>query len=266
MHAVAARLDGATGSTEWQWTTPGGEVRALALDADGDVALTGPVLAAKLDGDTGSQLWRVEQTGTETSSQGAPVTRTVTVDRSGNVMVGGFLRNTFEDYRMFYMARFDGETGAYQWEFAGSPQTTLDGATRIIADRDGGVYAGGRLQTLPAMLRLKAGNGAFDWASQPWRQDTRPDAAWSVTDLSVDASCLYVSGSDGVQRFIVAAFNRTGKAKWLQDLGRGQALAQSLSSGALYLVGNLEASSGGLQSVVVSIQGSNGKQIKKRSK
>ena len=49
----------------------------------------------------------------------------VSVDRNGDVVVGGELRNVLQDYRLFYVARVRGKSGTLLWEYAGPRQAVI---------------------------------------------------------------------------------------------------------------------------------------------
>lgn len=168
------RLDGATGTTTWEYATPGADpsqddnrAQDLAVYA-GDVIVGGYVaeshanenaFVAKLDGATGAELWRFE---IDDSGQDDKF-YDVAVDSAGDVFASGYLRTGL--FR-FFTIKLDGATGAEIWrvelpEYTSALYTTIDPADDLF------VAAGGF-----EILKLDGATGA-----ELWRVDVDGSAA-----------------------------------------------------------------------------------------
>ena len=66
-----------------------------------------------------------------------------------------------------------------------------------------------------------------------------------MTDLAFDGRTAYVAGSDGLRRFLAAAYTASGRLQWRKDLGPGLVAAITPGMrGRLYLIGQLADQTG----------------------
>jgi hypothetical protein len=256
---IIARLDAATGRPDWQWTARDTQVQDVALASNGDVLGTGSFLAVRL-GASGQPLWRVDQSGSRLGSHGAPRMRSIALDSSGNVIVGGQLRTLEIDTRTFYVARLNGATGTVRWEYAGPRLETLETPARVRTDTDGNVYAAGRLRQEPGSIRLRARDGSRRWLHRPWEEREHTYEALPVTDLVMDGTSLYVCGWDTREQTMVAGYTRAGHLKWRRSLGEGRGVAVSRSpEGRLFVVATTQAPDGRTRSTIAGLRTSSGR-------
>jgi outer membrane protein assembly factor BamB len=260
VESLVTLLDPGTGTPRWTWRTSD-PVRALAFDSAGNVLATGGFLAVKLAASDGAVLWQTRTAGPEADAVGFPVMRSLVVDPKGDVLVGGSLRNTLDDYRAFHVARVDGETGAVEWQHTGTGIYSMEAATGLhLSGRN--LYAGGRRDRLPAALRLDPRTGSVGWSRQPFAQDDRPDQAFGVTHTATDGRYFLTGGSDGLRRVVLAAFSAAGKARWQKDYGPGELLALTArAQGKVFFAAVLPSSTGAPQSVLVGLNGASGAEL-----
>ncbi|MFN3650334.1 MAG: PQQ-binding-like beta-propeller repeat protein [Armatimonadota bacterium] len=255
-YGAVAALDSRSGKLRWEWLSGSGEIRGVATDRRGDVAVTGVrLLAAKLNGKNGRERWRVEQTSPRTAALGAPVIRTVAMDRSGNVTVGGSLRKPYEDSLAFYVAQLQSKNGKIRWEFSGPAQPSFETPAEVAVSSNGQVYACGRYESSPVSMQLRASNGRVTWLRRPWEDDARADISVAVTDLAVDKKHVYLCGSDASQVFRVVVLSSAGRELLRVDLGRGEARALAPApNGRLFVVGSvLDPDTGAMQAALVRV-------------
>jgi hypothetical protein len=261
---LVVRVAGGTGAICWEWEHSDAGNNAVAVDRAGNVAFTGSILAAKLNGGTGDEIWRVARSNTPAGRLGGVAMRAVVIERNGDFVVGGQLRNVQEDYRVFYIARLDGASGAVEWEVAGPPRPEMEGVWRLALPAAGALYAGGRLGGLSGVLRVKPG-GERAWVQRPWSDAGARETDQLVTDLEADARGAYVSGSDRPSRFRIHAYTPSGLLRWQLDLGEGTARDLALGNGSkLYAVGWLPEGGGGRRSVIAGIQAARGRHLAER--
>lgn len=219
---VVCRLSPVDGATQWCWTGDDLVVRDTAVDRTGDVLATGTFfLAVKLDGTDGAEEWRTTLPGTAAQELGYPQMLTLALDKSGNVTVGGSLRNTFDDTRAFYASALSARTGQPLWENAGAPLYSFEAPARLLTF---GSYllAAGRQNGSPVVMDLQARTGRLRWRMVPWSVDDYADQALGVADLATDGKCAYALGTDFPGRLLLTTVTSAGKSRWQRDLGQGQ--------------------------------------------
>jgi hypothetical protein len=257
-------LNAASGGEIWRWTLDGTMVRALAATRTGDVCATGTgFLAVKLAAASGAEQFRMLDPGPNGSSLGRPQMRTLALNKSGDLTVGGSLRDVVDDTRAFYVARVSGTRGTITWEYAGAPRPAFETPAELALDSSGDVYSGGRLATVPAVTRVNGKSGALRWARQPWTVDAEADRSTGVVDVVVDGSSVYACGSDQGGRLLAGAYSHTGARRWSLDLGEGSGIATALASGGrLYLLGTLSSPDGqSVRTVLVGLRATSGKSL-----
>lgn len=227
---IVCRLSPADGSSQWCWTGDNLVVRDTAVDRAGDALATGTFfLAVKLDGSSGAEEWRTSAPGTAAQELGYPQMRTLALDKSGNVTVGGSLRDTFNDTRAFYVSALSAKTGRPLWENAGSPQYSFEAPARLLT-LGSCVLAAGREGGSPAVLDLQARTGRLRWRRAPWSVDDFSDQSLGVADLSTDGKCAFILGTDYPGRLLLTSLSSAGKPRWQRDLGPGQGVQLTMTS------------------------------------
>ena len=265
-HGWVARLSG-SGALLWGWSPSYGEIRDVAVDANGDVYGTGRLLAVKLSGPTGAELWRMENSGTQNAALGFPLMRSITVDGTGRVVVGGALSNSLEETRVFYVAALNAVTGAVTWEQAGAPVYGGDTATDVVVDPSGKLLTAGELSGQPSVLCLNPTGGSATWTAHPWPGDPLNQPVPAVAAMCADSRAAYASGVTTGGAWAVAGVNRTGTIRWQQNLGLGRVAAQGVDThGHLFLAGRLTAKDGSQPAVVIGLTSATGKQLPGGSK
>lgn len=227
---IVCRLSPADGATQWCWTGDNVVVRDTAVDRAGDAVATGTFfLAVKLDGTSGTEEWRTTAPGAQAQELGYPQMRTLALDKSGNVTVGGSLRDTLNDTRAFYTSALSAKTGRPLWENAGTPGYTFEAPARLLPF---GSYllAGGRQGGSPVVLDLQARTGRLRWRQAPWSVDDYSDVALGVADLATDGKCAFALGTDYPGRLLLTALTSTGKPRWQRDLGQGQGVQLTVTT------------------------------------
>jgi hypothetical protein len=227
---IVCRLSPADGSTQWCWTGDNLVVRDTAVDRAGDALATGTFfLAVKLDGSSGTEEWRTAAPVTAAHELGYPQMRTLALDKSGNVTVGGSLRDTLNDTRAFYLSALSAKTGRPLWEEAGSPRYSFESPARLLT-LGSCVLAAGREGGSPVVLDLQARTGRLRWQRAPWSVDDFSDQALGVADLGTDGKCAFALGTDYPGRLLLTAFTSAGKPRWQRDLGAGQGVQLTVTS------------------------------------
>jgi MYXO-CTERM domain-containing protein len=111
---VVMKLSGADGSTVWGPFPVDGRF-VLALDASGDVLLSGINVLEKREGDTGALLWGPLTAVPDAVSNQPPYLDLLEVAADGDVIVAAGLPPADGALRDWMVARFDGATGTASW-------------------------------------------------------------------------------------------------------------------------------------------------------
>lgn len=192
---LVLKLDGATGAVVWTSVLPGPGVGsdqgfALALDANGDVAVAGDATSAatarlaviKVAGADGALRWRF-LAGTAGQTGQA---YTVAFDAAGDVVAGGTVSRGPSDFS-FAVVKVNGTSGAEIWQrFVDGDTPGLGGesARDLAIDGAGGVIAVGRLlnaSTGRDLVAIRfAANGDETWRREISSAGSRYDAAEAV--------------------------------------------------------------------------------------
>jgi outer membrane protein assembly factor BamB len=203
---ATVKYDGLSGDQLWvaRYHGPGvGDAAgAIAIDADGNVVVTGystlsptrsDYATVKYNGATGEQLWEARYTGL---GQGSNVARALALDDLGNAYVTGQ-----SDDGAYATIKYDGLTGAQLWiaRYRGLPQPD-DFATAIAFDPAGSVCVTGQsfgVDTLSdyATVKYDALTGDQLWVARYDGPTHNQDTATAVA-VDIDGD-VFVTGSSG---------------------------------------------------------------------
>lgn len=225
---------GATGRTLWDRTLDGAanaRANAVAVDATGNVAVTGVAMSAAGDGDmktlkytgaAGSLMWQATHAGT---SAGMEAGRAIAIDARGDVAVTGTSRSAAG--AEFRTLKYAGADGAAQWSVAYGGGSSVDSGLAVLPV-NGGIYAIGTLQGAQgAALRLvKFSDGV---AREPgpnvqglWWKDAS-ESGWGV-NLTQQGDLLFATWF---------TYDENGHGQWLV-MSRGERVGDASYEGTLY--------------------------------
>jgi len=270
----------ASGVQQWlrQLGTAGDEqARALAVDADGNVYLTGYTEGA-FDGQSnvgyqdifivkydtnGMQQW-LHQLGTSTNDQA----RALTADADGNVYLAGYTEGDLDGQgnagnEDIFVIKYDA-SGVQQW-IRQLGTAGIDAANGITADADGNVYAAGETNYNLDSQTVASGNqlfvikydasGAQQWVRQLGVSGGGAFATTTITDSAGNVYAGgYTTGALGDQTYVgsydlfIIKYDTSGVQQWVRQLGTStneQARALTADAdgnvyAAGYTIGNLD--------------------------
>lgn len=212
------RFDGRTGAWRWRspvvWGAYDGRlqwIRALRLDGDGNVLVTGAAegektdaATMKLDGATGEVLWGpvVFDTG------GDDGPRALSVDKAGNVAVLG--TSGMDPDGHLFAVQYNGASGAEAWRFEWKGARAARAAIRL---GDGGLVgsAAPAAGSGTALVALSP-EGTLRWS----RVLDAPDSTSRLAPLALAPG----KGRDG-EAFFVAGVSGTDQVLWKLSAGNG---------------------------------------------
>jgi hypothetical protein len=229
------KYDGASGQQLWvaRYTGPGDgddEANALALDATGNVYVTGAIdsdigatnqeyATIKYAGASGQQLWVASYTG-QGPNRSADVARDIAVDAAGDVYVTGETENSKlfgnEDYAT---VKYAGASGQQLWvAIYNGPNDLSDRATDLVVDEMGNVYVVGESFSDTgsdadyATVKYAAASGQQLWQA---RYGGITNGLDRPSDLVVDAAGeVYVTGSSNRDYATVKYAGANGQQLW----------------------------------------------------
>jgi outer membrane protein assembly factor BamB len=214
-----------TGEQLWVARRPGNSLNALALDAAGDVHVTGftayppstaeDLTTVKYDGSTGAEIWVSQYRGAQDGHNRG----TAIAVGCGAVYVTGDSWGGFTNQNDFATLKYDAATGRQLWAARhNGPGNRHDMPRAIAADEGNGVYVFGlHWSGTPAYLsfctvRYDAATGRQDWMRQT-------DGVWGTAyprDMAVDArGGVFATGYDHHGMLTVRMDAATGTPTWL---------------------------------------------------
>ncbi len=247
-----AKYAAINGALLWEQRHHRGAPSALALDADGNVIVTGSdagsnsflfdnYYTAKYAAADGTLLWERSYNGPANFTDNAVA---VAVDGAGNVVVTGY-SSTQSNLVDYYTAKYAAADGAVLWEqHYNGPANNHDFAVAIVAAGNGNVAVTGYSRNGSGnedfyTANYAGSNGSLLWERRyngPANRDDRPEA------LAVDGSGnVFVAGnsyngtiSDGYTAKYAAA---DGALLWEKRSGRGMRTLAIDNSGDVLVAG-----------------------------
>lgn len=167
---LACLLACASNAVAWETRLAGtgngsGEADAVAIASDGDVVAAGYVDQAgtgadftvvRLGGVDGTERWRTVLASPFPYGDNDEA-RAVAIDSDGNVVAVGNTSDVSQGIR-FTVVKLNGATGAVLWRY-----DTDGGATAVLVDATGDVYAGGRATFGSRVVKLGGDSGVPIW-------------------------------------------------------------------------------------------------------
>ena len=287
---AVVKVSGTTGAELWRRvisgtaSAPSGEVRAVAVDAAGDVVAAGAInntgslqdfTVVKLAGATGVELWRQVINGTASLNDTA---RSLRLDGAGNVVAGGELQNTGTGMD-FTVVKLAGTTGAELWrrQLDGTASGT-DVARSVRLDAAGDVVAGGELQNIGTGMDFMVVKLSGTTGTEVWRRQI--DGTASGNDLArtlrVDSTGNVVAAGElqnigtGLDFTVVKLAGSSGAELWRQVLNgtaSGTDAAHAVrvdAAGDVIAAGELQNIGTGMDFAVVKLAGGSGAELWRR--
>ena len=225
MDQYTAKYRSADGALLWETRyTNAFYAFAIAVDASGDVVVTGQRFVAKYAGTNGALLWeRLYPTGADSAE--------VCIDPSGNVVVMAYL--DVDESPPCYTAKYAGTNGALLWENRGGPGDE-DGAP--VVDAAGNVIVIGF-----GLAKYAAANGAMLWSNRFDGTVDGPDyAIAAVADAAGDIVVIGWAATTNGNEYCTAKYaSADGSLLWEQRYRAPGTLDAQAGALALDLAGNV---------------------------
>ncbi len=258
------KFSGVTGSELWRavlsgtTTAFGSQARAVAVDANDDVAVAGYIAnvhqvidysllkqdfaVVKLSGLDGQVLWRQEIAGSLNPfvANNDPALA-IALDGNGNVFAGGQITTNGVTYGDWAVLKFDGMSGTELWRQLINGSGNVDDAVNaLVADADSNIIAAGYLVETGdgedlTVIKLDGQSGSEIWRSETHGTLTLQAQALSIA-LDSSGNIIaggYVDNNDTSLDFTVVKLEPIGGGKLWQTQINGNAnsfdLAQSVA-------------------------------------
>ncbi len=195
------RYDAATGDETWtsiyEGTRGNNLPRAMAIDNQGGVYVTGVSATVRYDAANGAQTW--EQTH-DLGDNNSLSFAAIAVDKQGGVFAAGTYYGSNFSYN-YATVRFDATTGQVSWLQRYDEATSSSGQARALSvDNTGGVYVTGSsfngFTTSYATIRYEASNGDLRWAQHFNKENGSQDIATAIA--ADNQGGVYVTGSSWI--------------------------------------------------------------------
>lgn len=274
---LIVKFDGEDGSELWRaepsGAEPGGQVRALALDAAGDAVVAGFTLNAasqpvftlvKVAGSAGGEVWRHTIEPNPVFSEDEAIA--VEVDPFGNAVAIGRVR-VFADPGFpseFVVLKVAGADGARLWRRDLSPGQESDNPRSLALDAAGDVVAAGGFGSVAGFrtgaVKLDGEDGAEIWRHLGDERDTDRVTVDPVGDVIAAGLMLEAGDLDMVVKKLAGA---TGDLLWRVEVasegGDDSARAVAADAGGNAIVGgSLDGGATGPDFAVVKRDGATG--------
>lgn len=241
------------------------EARAVAVDGNGDVVVTGAsynadiisdYYTAKYSGTNGALLWERRYNG---PAHGEDYPTALALDQSGNVVVTGVssASNLLPDY---YTAKYSGTDGALLWERRyNGPGNYFDLAEDVAVDQSGNVVVTGRSANGEPNFdfdyytaKYAAADGSLLWAKRYSGPASSSDEAWALAvDINSDVMVL---GYSGAGSHLLAYAADDGATMW--DYRHGNSYVSGLAVddfGGILLAGTTNSTDALLVKILASV-------------
>lgn len=275
----AVKLDGSDGAELWRaepvGAAPGGQVRALALDAEGNAAVAGFTVTAgsrasftvvELDGDDGSERWRhaIEPH----PFAGINEAIAVAVDPYGDVVATGSVQVSLMDNALpieFRVVKLWGDDGSVAWQRDLSPGPPSDSGRALAVDAAGDVIAAGSIAdeagSHPAVMKLSGADGTDLWRNLEDGRAADAVAVDGAGDVIATGTGRVDGGFDILLRKLAGA---TGTEIWHAQIDgpgsgedRGRAVVVD-SKNDVVVAGRLHGGASGPDFAILKRSGENG--------
>ncbi|UOG73187.1 SBBP repeat-containing protein [Hymenobacter tibetensis] len=256
---ATVKYNGASGQQLWatRYTGPGNgndEANALALDATGNVYVTGAIDSDEVATNqeyatikysaSGQQLWEARYAG-QGPGRSADVAKDIAVDAAGDVYVTGETENSKLFYNEDYATvKYAGASGQQLWvAIYNSSNDLSDSATDLVVDALGNVYVAGTSYSDTSTdadyttVKYAAASGQQLWEA---RYAGITKGFDQPSDLTVDAAGdVYITGNSNEDYATVKYAAASGQQLWEVRYNGPNSLNDAPASVAVNSVGNV---------------------------